>query len=320
MGSAQKMNNQQFIPPHPLKTAVLFLVFNRPETTKQVFEAIRKAKPPRLYVAADGARKEKNGDEEKVRQVREIATKIDWECEVKTLFRKENIGCGIAVSRAITWFFESEEQGIILEDDCLPSQSFFWFCEELLEKYKYDLRIWQVSGDNFQDGIKRGDADYYFSKYNHIWGWATWRNRWEEFDVEIKKYGTLFGKKIISSIWSETKLQNYWLKQFTAVYKGRIDIWDYQWTYTTWSNNGLTILPNINLISNIGFGADATHSKDKNSKVPKLNEFGISYPMKHPIFIISDYEADLYTNRNLFNQVNILRKIYRKIVQWIKRS
>ena len=124
-----------FSPPYSLNTAVLFLVFNRLDTSKQVFQAISQAKPPRLYVAADGARVSKEGESEKVQAVRDyIMQNIDWKCEVKTLFRDENLGCKYAVSGAITWFFQNEEQGIILEDDCLPNQSFFWFCEELLER------------------------------------------------------------------------------------------------------------------------------------------------------------------------------------------
>jgi GT2 family glycosyltransferase len=134
----QEISSNTFTPPHPLKTAVLFLIFNRPDTTKQVFAAIRKAKPPKLYVAADGPRADNPGEAEKVEQVRLIATNIDWDCELKTLFRDENLGCGKGVSSAITWFFENEGEGIILEDDCLPSQSFFWYCEELLERYRED--------------------------------------------------------------------------------------------------------------------------------------------------------------------------------------
>ena len=158
----QEISSNTFTPQHPLKTAVLFLIFNRPDTTKQVFEAIRKSKPPRLYVAADGPRTDKSGEAEKVEQVRRIAMQVDWNCEVKTLFREENLGCGKAVSSAITWFFKNEEEGIILEDDCLPNQSFFWFCEELLERYRDDMRIMAVSGDNFQKGLARNEFIYYF--------------------------------------------------------------------------------------------------------------------------------------------------------------
>ena len=156
-----------------LETPVLFLVFNRPDTTAQVFEAIRQAKPPRLYVASDGAREDKEGELEKVKQVREIVSQVDWNCEVKTLFRDKNLGCKIAVSSAIDWFFEQEEMGIILEDDCLPHPTFFRFCQELLERYRDDERIGMISGNNFQFGRKCTDYSYYFSMYSHIWGWAS---------------------------------------------------------------------------------------------------------------------------------------------------
>jgi len=169
---------EKFIPPHPLKTPVLFLIFKRLDTTKQVFEQIKKAKPPRLYIAADGPRDYVEGEAEKVKAAREyVLSNIDWNCEVKTLFREKNLGCGKAVSEAITWFFENEEQGIILEDDTVPSQSFFWFCEELLNRYKDEKKVWHIGGTNFQDGIIRGNGDYYFSALNHIWGWASWVDR-----------------------------------------------------------------------------------------------------------------------------------------------
>ena len=179
--------NSAFVPPYPLKTAVLFLVFNRLDATKQVFETIQKAKPPRLYIAADGARNNKDGESEKVKAVHDlILDNIDWQCEIKTLFREKNLGCKYAVSGAISWFFKNEEMGIILEDDCLPNQSFFWFCEELLKRYKDNMKIWHIGGASFQNGIKRGYADYYFSKYNHVWGWASWASRWKFYDTELR--------------------------------------------------------------------------------------------------------------------------------------
>jgi len=176
-----------FSPPCPLHTPVLFLVYKRPDTTRQVFEAIRQAKPPRLYVAADGPKKNVPGEAEKVKQVREIISNgVDWDCEVKTLFRDENLGCKYGPVEGINWFFKNEEEGIILEDDTLPSQSFFWFCQELLERYKDDTRIMVISGDNFQNGITRGTCSYYFSRYNHIWGWASWRRAWKYYSVDMK--------------------------------------------------------------------------------------------------------------------------------------
>jgi hypothetical protein len=169
-------------------TPVLFLIFNRPNTTEQVFEAIAKAKPRCLFVAADGPRTDKEGEAEKCQAVRDIIKRVDWDCEVKTLFREQNLGCKEAVSSAITWFFEQVEEGIILEDDCLPSDSFFSFCAELLEKYRDDKRIMMISGDNFQDGIQRGDASYYFSSVPWIWGWATWRRAWRLYDREMQTF------------------------------------------------------------------------------------------------------------------------------------
>ena len=279
-----------FIPPHALNTAVLFLVFNRLDTTKQVFEAIRQAKPPRLYVAADGARANKEGEADKAQAVRDyIMQNIDWKCEVRTLFREENLGCKYAVSGAITWFFENEEQGIILEDDCLPSQSFFLFCEELLERYKDDMRVGQITGDNFQNGIKRGDGDYYFSVHNHIWGWATWRDRWKEYDV------SLAGMEDVEFLWqvfNDTDEKKYWEKIFYKMKNNQIDTWDYQWSFALWNVKMLTITPNINLVKNIGFGVDATHTKleTKFSNLKTSNIIVSSHPRK----VVRNYEADRY--------------------------
>jgi hypothetical protein len=307
-------NNSIFTPPHPLKTAVLFLVFNRPDTTKQVFEAIRKAKPPRLYVAADGARKNRDGEEQKVKAVREyILSNIDWECEVKTLFREENLGCKYAVSGAITWFFENEEMGIILEDDCLPSQSFFWFCEELLERYKDDMRVWHIGGANFQNGIKRGDGDYYFSKYNHIWGWASWASRWEKYDTEL---GTIVDTKFLENTFEDKKASKYWAKAFHDMKAKKIDTWDYQWTFCVWNNNGLAILPNKNMISNIGFGADATHTTG-DSEFSKLIAHELILKT-HPSHVRINKEADDFTSKLMFEKKSFFYRVINKIIRVIK--
>jgi hypothetical protein len=305
----------KFTQPHPLNTAVLFLVFNRLATTKQVFEAIKQAKPPRLYVAADGARVTKNGENEKVKTVRDfIMSNIDWGCEVKTLFRDENLGCKYAVSSAINWFFENEEMGIILEDDCLPSQSFFWFCEELLERYKDDLQVGQISGDNFQNGIKRGGADYYFSVYAHIWGWASWANRWKNYDVELD---TINDINFIKNLFQNKNTQSYWLKIFRNMKMKKIDTWDYQWIFTLWNNNQLTVLPNINLIENIGFGEDATHTMNAESEFAKLKPFELILK-SHPRDINQDKDADNFTSKLMFSKKPFFTRIINKIKRLIK--
>ena len=258
---------ESYTPPHPLNTAVLFLVFNRIDTTKKVFEAIRQAKPPRLYIAADGARESKD-EEEKVNAVRDyVSSNIDWDCEIKTLFNEKNLGCKMAVSGAIDWFFDNEEMGIILEDDCLPSQSFFWFCEEMLAKYKDDMRVWHVAGNNFHFGWKRDeDYSYYFGGiYGSIWGWASWRTRWNHYDVEMKNYDEVKSKKYLENCYDGSKAVKSRISNFECI-KNDFDTWDFQWVYTRWSNNGLTIVPIVNLVKNLGFGEDATHTTSQNDK------------------------------------------------------
>lgn len=298
-----------FTPPHPLNTAVLFLVFNRLDTTKQVFEAIRQATPPRLYIAADGARESRESEDVKVNAVREyIMSNIDWKCEVKTLFREQNLGCKYAVSGAIDWFFKNEEMGIILEDDCLPSQSFFWFCEELLERYKDDMRVWHIGGSNFQNDIKRGDGDYYFSKYNHVWGWASWASRWELYDVELD---SIVDTKFLEKTFENKKACKQWTKTFHTMKEKGVDTWDYQWTFCMWHNHSLAILPNVNMISNIGFGIDATHTTTE-SEVSNLKIYELSI-QSHPTEIIQSKEADEYTYKLFFTKKALIVRVKNKI-------
>ncbi|WP_373032040.1 glycosyltransferase family 2 protein [Sulfurovum sp.] len=298
-----------FIPPHALNTPVLFLVFNRLDTTKQVFEEIKEAKPPRLYIAADGAREFKVGEGDKVRSVRDyIMSNIDWECEVKTLFREKNLGCKVAVSSAIDWFFENEKMGIILEDDCLPVQSFFWFCEELLDRYKDDMRVGQISGDNFQKGIKRGDADYYFSSYCHVWGWASWRNRWNNYDSELSTFEDV---GFIKEICHDAKTARYWVDIFKKMKMKVIDTWDYQWVFTLWKNKQLSITPNINLVKNIGFGDEATHTIS-DSEFSNLQAFNMLL-YKHPEEVLRNYEADDFTSKVMFRYQSLFNRILIKI-------
>jgi hypothetical protein len=289
----------KFIPPKPLETAVLFLVFNRLDTTMQVFAEIKKAKPPRLYIASDGARVDKSGEDEIVDAVRKyILDNIDWDCEVKTLFREKNLGCKYAVSGAISWFFEHEEQGIILEDDCLPSQSFFWYCEELLNKYKDNDTIAMISGDNLQDGQQRGDASYYFSIFPHIWGWASWQRSWQLYDVEFfsnnKKSDLLYPELINYN----PSYKLFWNNLYRAIKK--LDAWDYQFTFTCFKYKMLCINPNVNLISNIGFGKNATHTLDENSLYANLPRYDLPALLVHPDVIQADSDADLLVSNKFF--------------------
>jgi len=278
------------MPTQSLNTPVLFLVFNRLDVTKQVFESIKQAEPPKLYLAADGARPRIEGEGEKVKAVRDyITSNTDWKCEIKTLFREENLGCKYAVSGAIDWFFENEEQGIILEDDCLPSQSFFWYCEELLNKYREDQRVFLISGYNREDEWKHSENDYFFSSYGGIWGWASWRRAWQNYDLEMNDlksfsdYGNfenLLGKK-------EGRIRKALIE---SVNDEHICTWDYQWAFTRHVNGALACVPSKSLIKNIGFGADATHTAKLEQDTISRHE--LEFPLRHNPFFVPDRDYD----------------------------
>ena len=241
------------------KAPVLFLVFNRPEPTRKVFRAIRSYRPTHLYVAADGPRPEKPGEERLCANVRSVVEEVDWECHVQTLFRDENLGCGPAVSGAISWFFDCEERGIILEDDCLPDPTFFPFAAEMLERFQDEPKIGSISGDNFLPSALRFDRPYGFSKYVQIWGWASWRRFWKHYDFELGGEEAEW-EGIIRRVNPIENQAKYWLQIFQAVRSGLIDTWDYQVMFSAWKANLVHIFPGRNLISNIGYGADATHT------------------------------------------------------------
>lgn len=238
---------------------ILFIVFNRPNTTAQVFEAIRAVQPSKLYIAADGPRAKKEGEASQCEKVRAIATQVDWPCQVVTLFREVNLGCRKAVSQAITWFFEHEEAGIILEDDCLPHQDFFSFCDRLLHLYAHDNHVMHISGAKMNDLPLATGQCYYFSRYPRIWGWATWRRAWQTYDVDMTDYVSL-SQKAKDTLFANLDEQIYYQKLFEKVNKEQVDTWDYQWNYAIWRQKGLCINPAVNLVSNIGFGPEATHT------------------------------------------------------------
>lgn len=302
------MNSYGLISPMTNKvfnTPVLFLIFNRPIETSKVFEEIKKVKPSKLYIAADGPRTFKVGEDLLCEECRRVVLNgIDWPCEIKTLFRKENLGCGKAVSNSITWFFDNVEEGIILEDDCLPDQTFFTFCEAMLAKYRYDDRIMHIGASNFQFGKWHGEGDYFYSRYSHIWGWASWRRAWKKYDFKIERWGNIESRNNLNKIFEfEVVKGNYWANIFDTVIKGEVDTWDYQWQFAIWNNNGMNILPNKNLVINIGFGINATHTINENKLINSI-----------PLEKLSEYrtpccynnEADDLTFKTIFGGENIL--------------
>ncbi|MBF2066615.1 MAG: glycosyltransferase family 2 protein [Calothrix sp. C42_A2020_038] len=296
-------------------TPVAFLIFNRPDLTNIVFEAIREAKPQKLLVVADGPRFPEEA--EKCEKARAVIQKIDWDCEVLTNFSETNMGCKRRVSSGLDWVFSEVEEAIILEDDCLPAPSFFNFCQTLLERYRYDERIVMIGGTNYQLNQSRTESSYYFSKYAHIWGWASWRRAWKHYDVDIKTWPEYKKQNAISSICEDSYEQKYWTSIFDDVFKGNVDTWDYQWVYTCWSQNGLSIIPNYNLISNVGFRPDATHvpceSPWANLPTSDIHE------INHPLFVYRNKIADDYTfahhygGNSLKQKNNFLSRCKRKV-------
>lgn len=283
----------EFMPPEPLKTAVLLLVFNRPELTARVFDAIRQARPPRLYIAADGPRAGREGERELSERVRRIATAVDWDCDVITLFREENLGCRRAVSGGIDWFFDHEKEGIILEDDCLPCPSFFWFCEAMLERYRHDARIAQVSGFNsITDAYTPFASTYLYSSYGSIWGWATWSDRWSDFEVDLKPRDE---DGLVDYVLEALPIDEYPDRrriQLDRVISNKQQTWDYQWMFARLAASRLSIVPRTNLVTNIGFGEDSTHmSTQPKFTIPEPQD--VLPPFVSPPMIVRDRKRDI---------------------------
>lgn len=284
-------------------TPVLFLIFNRPDTTFKVFEVIKHIKPKALFIAADGPRLGKEGEIKKCQQAREVIKQIDWECEVHTLLRENNLGCKKAVSFAIDWFFEHVEEGIILEDDTLPHPDFFAFCANLLQRHRNDLRVMHIGGNNLlPHGIVK-QMPYYFSIYNHIWGWATWRRAWRLYDREMTQLERFIEQNQIKAITNSKIEQQYWIESFLKVRRGEIDTWDLQWTFSIWNKGGMAALPSVNLVSNIGFRADATHTTG-DSPLANLPTQSLKVT-RHPLIKRINRRADICAREIVFQLVDV---------------
>lgn len=241
---------------------VLYLVFNRPDHTRRSFEAIRARRPTRLFIAADGPRPHVSTDPERVAQCRAIVSGVDWPCEVRTLYRQENLGCRAAVSQAITWFFGQVEQGIILEDDCVPEPDFWTFCATLLDRYAHDPRVMCVSGNNFLPSWLPVRGAYYFSRYPYIWGWASWARAWEAYGATPDHLSRAEVIKSLNNVGMCNPLSRWWWRRaFNKYVSPNATTWDYRWTFAVWTRRGLSATPHRNLVTNIGIGGDGTHTK-----------------------------------------------------------
>ncbi len=284
-------------------TPVLFLVFNREDTAQKVFDAIKKQKPAKFYIAADGPRENKEGEKERCQKVREIINQIDWDCEVKTLFREENLGCRRAVSSAISWFFEQEEMGIILEDDCLPNTSFFFFCEEMLHKYKEDERIGHISGNSYFPELISANQSYDFTTLPHIWGWATWKRVWKNYDVDFPYWTSKNNSSMRKRLFINKREEIYFSSFLsdTLSKKHGINAWSPQYVFSLRLQNQLSIYPKVNMVTNIGLeDQEATHTSKKTNRTKALPQEEIKFPLEHPSYILRNKELDNKTTRKTF--------------------
>lgn len=285
---------------HLATSPVLFITFCRPELTARVFASIRAARPARLFIAQDGPRANRPEDVANCRRTREIATAVDWPCEVKTLFQERNLGVGIGCSTAIRWFFEQVEEGIILEDDVVPESSFFPYCAELLERYRHDTRVMHIAGYNpLLSAV--GDASYYFSPYMHCWGWASWRRVAQQYDYKMSDWPRFKRLGLMRTVFNTRLQQNHFAKLFDLYHQSGCNNWDHQWLYLILSQRGLCINPCVNLVQNIGFGDGSSFAQNFWSYHAHRMTSPMEMPLRHPEFMLADPVVD---NR-------ILRKAYK---------
>jgi hypothetical protein len=283
-----------------METPIALILFNRPDTTRRVFAEIARVRPKKLFVIADGPREGHPSDAEKCAEARAVIGAVDWPCEVLTNFSEVNLGCKMRPSTGISWVFEHVSEAIIFEDDCLPHPTFFRYCAELLERYRDDERVMMISGDNFQGGRRRTPYSYYFSRYVHTWGWATWRRAWRHFDVEIKLWPVLRETAWLADVLGDEAAVEYWRAVFDGVSDGRISkAWDYQWMFACWAQSGLAVTPEVNLVSNIGFGEGATHTVAATGVI-NLPVAEMEFPLLHPPFLVRNREADQFNFTHVF--------------------
>lgn len=288
-------------------TPVLFIIFNRPDTTQQVFDEIRKAQPVQLFVAADGPRKDRSADIEQCKKTREIIQQVDWDCKVHTRFLDENLGCKIGVSSAIDWFFSNVEEGIILEDDCVPDQSFFSFCQELLEKYRNDQRVMMISGMNYLFNKIEMEESYFFSRYYPIWGWATWKRAWAQYDLSMSDWPEYNSQNFLIHTYCHTKITGFLQDMFLKAYSNSIDTWDIQWVFSCIVNSGLSISPKYNLISNIGVTGSHVEKVGRFHHMPVQTLSGSK--IYHPRHVVPNHTLDEISFDEITKRESILAKI-----------
>lgn len=300
---------------------LLLIAFNRPDRFEQLIERLRRTKPSRIFVAIDGPRPDHPTDAERVARTRALVQSIDWPADVQTLFQESNLGCGLGVTTAITWFFSQVERGIILEDDILPRDSFFGFCSELLDRHAADKQVFAISGCNFVPASVIVDpGPYRFSRIPHIWGWASWADRWTDYRLDISEWQKdlplhrlwqMNGRSIGGTV--------LWRSIFDLMARGQIDTWDMQVVYMCMARDLLTATSNVNLVDNVGWGDEATHTFDRPAHVRPSED--IPLPTR-PMPVVLDARADAWSREHVFGAttIGLVRQGTRFLKQKLKRG
>lgn len=303
---------------------ILLIVFRRADVALRTLQPIRDIQPTRLYIAGDASRADAPGEKEKVEATRLAVMKaIDWPCEVKTRFAETNQGCSLGVYNAICWFFEHEERGIIVEDDCLLRPSFFPFAEEMLQRYQDDERIGMIDAANYLPHVKI-PCSYGFSRYKSTNGWATWRRAWKLMDLDMKWRGTEYETSIIDNMAYRSEERSYWKYRLKAIDLNDVSAWDWQWYFTLAAHNMLGIYPSCSLTTNIGFGEGATHTQQHNMPAHYVSQQDLEFPLRHPRYVVpyQPYEKAFHyqLNDTLYERLKRLLPfaIKMKLKKWLK--
>lgn len=269
-----------------------FLVFNRPTLTRQVLAAIARARPPMLLVVADGPRADHPDDAKLVAATRAVIDGVDWPCEIRTCYSEVNLGCRLRVSSGLDWVFSQVEEAIILEDDCLPDSSFFRFAEELLDRYRLDERVQMIAGTNALAPRRFSRASYYFSRCYTIWGWATWARAWSHYDLLMSKWPERRDSGWLEDLLGGDTEARIAREIFDATYGGRVPTWDFQWLFSSWLAGGVSVTPEVNLVSNLGYGELATHERSEGHLLAARPTEPIEFPLRHPAEVTVQQDAD----------------------------
>lgn len=274
------------------RAPVAFFIFNRPELTAQAFSAIAAARPPRLLVVGDGPRPGHPDDPDQVRQARGVIERVDWPCQLSTCYSDVNLGCKQRLASGLDWVFSEVESAVIIEDDCVPDPSFFRFCEELLERYRDEPRVHMIAGCNVLAPRSFTQCSYYFSHCYHIWGWASWARAWAHYDLQMTRWPELRDTRWLRRLLGSPIQARIARRIFDETHAGKVPTWDFQWVFSSWLAGGLAIVPSVNLVSNIGYGEQATHERAADHPLANLPREAMTFPLRHPRRVAPLREAD----------------------------